>query len=188
MKTALNTKILCALAALCVLLGLCGCSEADYAVIAEGKAGELRWVLEDNGCLSFTGNGAIPGVEYTFNTETGLTDTVYPAWYEHRNGITEVIIGSGIDSVSMNAFMNFPSLTRIDFAATVSRIDGYAVTGCSSLRRVIIRCPNVDMEKYCIGYTGGTADSSLADVVFEGVRGSQAESYADLCGARFSRL
>ncbi len=188
MKTALNTKIICALAAICLLLGLFGCSGADSTVIAEGKTGELRWVLEDNGCLSFTGNGAIPGVEYTFNTGTGLTDTVYPAWYEHRDSITEVIIGSGIDSVSMNAFMYFPSLTRIDFAATVSRIDGYAVTGCDSLRRVIVRCPAVEMEKFCIGYTGGTADGNLADVVFEGVPGSQTESYAKGCGARFSKL
>ena len=135
-----------------------------------------------------TGTGAIPGVEYVFNTSTGLTDTVYPRWYDHRDSITRVVIGGGIDSVSMNAFMYFPELEEMDFAATVGAIDGYAVTGCSSLRRVIIRCPSVEMEKFCIGYSGGVAEDYLSQLVFQGVSGSQTESYAGLCGARFSRL
>ncbi len=171
-----------------LLLTVCGCSDKGSQIIAQGKVDNLRWAVDDGGCLSFTGTGAIPGVEYVFNTSTGMSDNVYPDWYSHRDSISRVVIGSGIDSISMNAFMYFPALRQIDVAATVGSIDGYAVTGCTALERVVIRGSAVEMEKYCIGFTGGTADRNLSEVVFEGIPGSQVESYAEQCQARFDRL
>lgn len=188
MKRTLIARIISIAAAVCLLLTVCACSGSTGGAVAKGSVDNLRWALDSKGCLSFTGSGAIPGVEYAFNTGTGMTDTIYPEWYDYREQITEVIIGSGIDGVSMNAFMYFPALREIDIAATVSVIDGYAVTGCTALERVTIRCASVEMEKYCIGYTGGTADSNLTDVVFVGAAGSQVQDYAGQCGARFSKL
>lgn len=184
--TARIIIILCA--AVSLLTAVCGCSGGSAQIISEGKVDNIRWALDDSGCLSFTGSGALPGVEYTLSMETGLSQTVYPEWYDFRDRITMVVVGSGIDSISMNAFMNFPVLRQIDFSATVNRIDGYAVTGCPALERVVIRCADVEMEKYCIGYIGGAADSTLADVTFAGIAGSQTEEYARGCGAKFSRL
>jgi len=191
MKNTLTVRItalICSAVLLCALLAAAGCSGSRTQIIAEGKVDNLRWVLDDSGCLSFTGTGAIPGVEYALDAETGLTQTIYPGWYEHRGQITEVIIGGGIDSISMNAFMYFPALRVMDIAATVSTIDGYAVSGCTALERVTIRCASVDMEKFCIGFTGGAADSNLESVTFVGASGSQVEKYAADCGAKFSKL
>lgn len=188
MKRTLAMRMISFAAALCLLLSLAACSGGSATVVAEGKVDNLQWVLDSEGCLSFTGTGAIPGAEYTLSMDTGLSETVYPEWYDHQDQITKVVIGSGIESISMNAFMYFPSLCVIDMSATVKRVNGYAVTGCAALERVIIRCASVDMEKYCIGFTGGTADSYLSEVTFVGAAGSAVKRYAEECGAKFSKL
>lgn len=188
MKKSLTFRIIFLAATFCMLLTVIGCSGSGAQIAAQGTVDNVRWALDDDGCLSFTGTGAIPGVEYTLSMETGLSQTVYPEWYDYREQVTKVIIGTGIDSISMNAFLYFTSLEEMDISTSVTRIDGYAISGCTALERVIIRCPSVDMERYCIGYTGGIADSNLSGVTFVGAAGSQVEDYADACGARFSKL
>ena len=172
---------------LCLLPVLTACG-GSASIVAEGKVDNLRWALDSDGCLSFTGTGAIPGTEYTLSMDTGLSEAVYPKWYDYRDQVTEVVVGTGIESISMNAFVSFPALRVIDLSESVKRINGYAVTGCYSLERVVIRCAGVDMQKYCIGYTGGTADSYLSGVTFVGAAGSQVKDYAEGCGAKFSKL
>lgn len=164
-----------------------GCS-GSAEVVAEGKVDNIRWILDDEGCLSFTGTGTLPGVEYVLSMETGLSETVRPDWYEHRGEVTAVNVGANIDGVSMNAFMGFPVLRTIDFSATVQHIDGYAVNGCPSLEKITIRCPRPELERFCIGYSGGTTEAVMEGVTIVGERGSQAESYAKTCGAKFSAL
>jgi|GEM_PF-1569428 len=177
---------LCAVLMLCTML--CGCAGKKAEIVAEGSVDNLRWALDAEGCLSFTGTGAIPGVEYILDAQTGQTVTVRPSWYDHRSAVTDIVIGGEIDSVSMNAFMSFGSLRTIDFGASVEHIDGYAVSGCPSLERVIVRAADPVLEKYCIGYVGGTPEDAMASVVFEGVPGSETQSYARECGAKFSKL
>ena len=188
MKKALYIRFAAALLAVIMLAGVAGCSGSSTKIIAEGRVDSLRWALTEKGELSFTGTGAISGVEYVLSMETGLSDTVRPGWYDYRDSITSVVIGEGIDGISMNAFMNFTALREMDISSTVQVIDGYAVTGCPSLEKVIIRGSRVEMEKYCIGYTGGTAESCLSSVVFYGTAGSGVKQYAQQCGAKYSEL
>lgn len=189
MKRNMSTRLFaCVAAAVLLLTAFCGCSGAKSRIVAEGSVDNLRWALEADGCLSFTGTGAIPGVEYILDAETGQTMTVRPQWYDHRDSVTGIAIGGGIDSVSMNAFMGFESLRTVDLGASVLHVDGYALNGCPELERVIIRAAEVDMEKYCIGYSGGTPEDVMSSVTFVGVSGSEVQTYAKECGSKFSRL
>ncbi|MBE6759105.1 MAG: hypothetical protein E7554_03340 [Ruminococcaceae bacterium] len=186
-RTAKLTSVAALLAAL-VLIFCVGCSDGSSAVVAQGKVDNIRWALDDAGKLSFTGTGALPGVEYSLNMDTGLSDTVRPQWYDYRDQVEEVIVGANIDSVSMNAFMSFSSMRVLDISATVESIDGYAVSGCPALEKVIIRGEHTELERFCIGYVGGVPEDVMSDVTFEGVRGSDTERYASACGADFDAL
>lgn len=188
MKKVICVRLAAVLLALTALLATVGCSGSGSKIAAEGRVDNLRWALSEKGELSFTGTGAIPGVEYVLSMETGLSETVRPKWYDYRDEVTSIVIGEGIDSISMNAFMNFTELKTVDISSTVRVIDGYAITGCPSLEKVIVRGARVDMEKYCIGYTGGIAESCLSSVVFHGAAGSGVSEYAEQCGAKFSRI
>lgn len=187
-KTSKLTSAAVLLVAGLVLLLCAGCAEDSSAVVAQGKVDNIRWALDDDGCLSFTGTGALPGVEYSLNIDTGLSDTVRPTWYDYRDQVEKVIVGANIDSVSMNAFMSFSLLRVLDISATVSSVDGYAVSGCPALERVIVRGAGTELERFCIGYVGGTPEDVMSGVTFEGVRGSDAERYAAACGADFESL
>ena len=127
-------------------------------------------------------------MEYVLSMDTGLSETIRPEWYSYRDQIEEVIVGANIDGVSMNAFMGFGKLRVIDISTSVKHVDGYAVTGCPSLERIIIRGEHTDLERYCIGYTGGTPEDVIYTVTFVGARGSQVQQYAAECGAKFSAL
>ncbi len=189
MKRTLSTRTLAFFLVIMMLLAtLCGCSGKKSDIVAEGSADNLRWAIDGDGYLSFTGNGAIPGVEYILDAETGQTVTVRPKWYDYRDSVTGIIIGGGIDSLSMNSFMGFDSLRTIDLGASVLYIDGYAVSGCPKLDRITIRAAEVEMEKYCIGYVGGTPEDMMSDVTFVGIAGSEVQAYAKECGAKFSKL
>jgi len=171
-----------------LVLACAGCSDSGSDVVAEGKVDNIRWALDDEGRLSFTGTGALPGVEYVLSMDTGLSETVRPEWYSFRDQVSTVIVGANIDGVSMNAFMGFGRLRTIDISATVEYIDGYAVNGCPALERVIIRGGRTELERYCIGYTGGVPEDIMSEVTFEGVRGSETERYAAVCGSHFDAL
>lgn len=189
MKRSLSLRLGCAvLAALLLALCLCGCGSGKAAVVAEGRVDNLRWALDEDGCLSFTGTGAIPGIEYILDAQTGQTQTVYPVWYSHRDSVTAIDIGGGVDSLSMNAFSGFASLRTVELGSSVQHIDGYAISGCPQLERVVIRSAEVEMEKFCIGYSGGTPESAMSSVTFAGVPGSEVQEYARECGAKFSKL
>ena len=187
-STAKLTGIAAVVLAAVLMLACAGCGGGSADIVASGKVDNIRWALDDEGCLSFTGTGTLPGVEYVLSMDTGLSQTVRPEWYSCRDQVEKVIVGANIDGVSMNAFMNFTALRVIDISATVEHVDGYAVTGCASLERVIIRSGGTKLERYCIGYTGGTPEAVMSGVVFEGVRGSETQKYADDCGAKFSAL
>ncbi len=192
MKRTINAKLTAVAAAAIIaalmLVAAAGCSGGNADIVAGGKVDNIRWALDSEGCLSFTGTGALPGVEYVLSMDTGLSETVRPEWYSYRDDIKEVIVGANIDGISMNAFMGFGSLRVIDVSATVEYVDGYAVSGCSALEKVIIRGGRTELERFCIGYTGGTPENVMSGVVFEGVRGSQTQKYAEDCGAKFSAL
>jgi len=178
----------CFFAIIFLFSALCSCSEKKADIVAQGSVDNLRWAIDEDGYLSFTGNGAIPGVEYILDAETGQTVTVLPKWYDYRDSVTGIIIGGGIDSLSMNSFMGFDSLRTIDLGASVLYIDGYAVSGCPRLDRVTIRAAEVEMEKYCIGYVGGAPEEVMSDVIFAGISGSEVQTYAKECGAKFNKL
>ncbi|MDR2927794.1 MAG: leucine-rich repeat domain-containing protein [Cytophagaceae bacterium] len=90
------------------ILFLCGCllyAAAATAHAQSGTTGPLAWSIT-NGTLTISGTGAMP--DYT---STGMP------WYDYRNSITAVEIGSGVTSIGKYAFSDCDGLTFIEVAS-----------------------------------------------------------------------
>ncbi len=83
-------------------------------MIASGKSTDtITWTLDKEGTLTLTGTG-----------EMGSKD-----WYAYNDDIKCVIIGSGITSISENAFANYENLTNVQIASSVKDIGANAFSG-----------------------------------------------------------
>jgi len=86
--------------------------------VAEGFCGEVAWVLDSDGVLTISGNGAM-----------GST-----SWESYS--ITSVVINEGVTSIGTNAFRGCSSLTRVSIPGSVTTIGNTAFYGCSNLTTV----------------------------------------------------
>lgn len=93
-----------------------------------GKSGTLdggiNWKLE-NGVLSLTGSGKMPDFE-----------SVITPWWDYREEITKVVIGSGITSISKNAFSSLAKMTSVTIPNTVTELGLYAFAYDTALTSV----------------------------------------------------
>ena len=93
-----------------------------------GKSGTLdggiKWNME-NGVLSLTGSGKMPDFE-----------SVVTPWWDYREEITKVVIGSGITSISKNAFSSLTKMTAVTIPNTVTELGLYAFAYDTALASV----------------------------------------------------
>ena len=82
----------------------------------------LRWELDlATGTLTITGSGPMAAGEY-------------PAWMDHRNEITSLVIGEGVTTISHMAFSGLQSLTTAKLPSSLQAIGEYAFDGCWNLQ------------------------------------------------------
>ncbi|GHT67642.1 hypothetical protein FACS189452_05740 [Bacteroidia bacterium] len=80
--------------------------------------------------LTISGTGAM--ADYTISSGSRAP------WYESRDGITSVIISSGVTAIGNNAFYNCTKLTSISIPASVNTIGDGAFRGCTVLPSISI--------------------------------------------------
>ena len=114
---------------------------------------ERQYYSLQNGVLTITGTGALP--DYT--SASGAP------WYQYRNSITSVVIGSGITSVSDYGFYGYPNLTKVDLGSTVKNVGYAAFYGCSALKEVRIPSTVTTIEYGAFGLC-----SNIQDIYYSG--------------------
>lgn len=92
--------------------------------VAEGFSGDVAWVLDSDGVLTISGNGAMGSA----------------SWEGYS--ITSVVINEGVTSIGNNAFRDCSSLTRVSIPGSVTTIGNTAFYSCSSLTTVIYHGTN----------------------------------------------
>ena len=89
-----------------------------------GSCGEnLTWTLM-NGTLTISGTGEMAEFDWAPD-ENGVYACATP-WQEYEAGITAVVIGSGVTSISSSAFENCANLEDVSISDTVEAIEGSA--------------------------------------------------------------
>ena len=126
-------------------------TEGDY-VIALVVTGEIAFLYDSTkGALLLTGNQSSANLNAAY-----------------RNAIRKVSIGSGVTSISNNAFNSCYSLTSITIPSSVTSIGSYAFTSCYSLTSITIPSSVTSISSYafnsCYSLTSITIPSSVTSI------------------------
>lgn len=126
-------------------------AEAMASLIDSGICGaNLRWELDVSGVLTISGRGAMENYDW---------DNLAP-WYDYRWNVTEIVVKSGVTTISafafegcaawsvtlsdtlvsidQNAFVSCSNLSSIFIPASVENIEALAFQGCSSLTEITV--------------------------------------------------
>lgn len=128
---------------LCTLLILAPTVTASAETVASGECGDgVLWTLDDTGLLRISGTGVIPdyGIIVTVtdpdNNIAESTDNGFAPWYEYRDQVTALEIGSGITAIGQEAFQVMEKLQSVSFPVDVKSIGTRAFRGCLALKEV----------------------------------------------------
>lgn len=127
-------------------------------IIASGTSGDnINWKLRQNGTLQIDGTGSMKDYDnypapwcYNYSNgtyrnqevknviiESGITSISRNAFEGCRN-LTTIIVPDGITMIGDNAFYGCSSLTEIRIPASVKSVGGSAFKNCSSLTQISI--------------------------------------------------
>ena len=97
-------------------------------IVASGECGDnLTWTLDDQGTLTISGTGKMKDYDWG-----------KAPWFDSRDSIQRVEIGSGVTSIGSYAFQDCSSLTGITIPESVTSIGYDAFYYCSSLTSITI--------------------------------------------------
>ena len=86
---------------------------------------EITWNLSEDGTLTISGTGDIPGSEGA-------------PWFSRSYEIKKVIIKDGVTNIGNNAFFDYPALTSVEIPNSVTSIGESAFFQCMRLTSVTI--------------------------------------------------
>ena len=118
-------KILCVV--LVLIFNFASLTLTTFAVEYEGTCGEnLTWFFEEEtGTLTISGNGPM----------FDLYEKTKP-WQHLRDDVVNIVVSSGVTSISRNAFSDFYELINVTIAGTVEVIEDYAFYYCENMQNV----------------------------------------------------
>lgn len=101
------------------------CDAALSAALDSGSIGDgLSWSLSRSGALTISGSGKMPDFSSVANAAP---------WDKQKDKIQSVVIESGVQSISGDAFSGCTALEKVSISDTVAQIDLNAFGGCTSL-------------------------------------------------------
>lgn len=144
---SLFSCLLCALL-LCAAIPMC-VSAADYS----GFCGtNVKWTLNmSTGVLSITGSGSMRNYSGAF---------IITPWYQYRNNIYKVTVGSGVTTIGNWAFDTCRFLTSVTLSNTINHIGEYAFYNCGSL--ITMRLPDSLLTIGDHAFDGCTSYSNIS--------------------------
>lgn len=183
---------------LCISILLPVIAVPAFAVETEGRVGDgLSWKVDSSGCLTISGEGAIP--DYPVEN---LSDT---PWYDVRGSITKIVIESGVTEIGDYSLFDMGNVTSVELPRTLERIGGQAMAymrsltslqvpsgverlegacfgNCTSLTTLYVYNPNAVFVYLPYGYyydPGADDYLPIQNVTLYGYGGSTAEAYAN---------
>lgn len=125
-------------------------SAAEYS--GQCSEGNITWVLDDEGTITFTGTGEI---EERFGS-AGYAWIQYE-WTPYRDQIRRVVIGEGITGVGDDAFYECKNLTEVVLPESMMFIRDHAFFHCENLKSIDLPTTNpLYINEYTFGGTGLT--------------------------------
>ncbi|MBR3082402.1 MAG: leucine-rich repeat domain-containing protein [Clostridiales bacterium] len=104
-------------------------SRKDSVRTVSGMCGERAvWQLDNTGTLTVSGFG---------DMDTWESVDLVP-WKNYKDNIKNIVISSGVTSVSASAFEGLTNLESVNIAGTVTKIGNYAFSNCSNLKSAVM--------------------------------------------------
>ncbi len=111
-----------------VIMAVLTVSAAAATTIDSGTFGEgFAWTLDSDGKLTVTGEG-----EMEFDVQGT------PAWKEHKDSISSVVISEGITHIPFKAFDGYAGINSVSLPDSLKVIGGNAFCGCENLESIDI--------------------------------------------------
>lgn len=95
--------------------------------------GGLSWSLSRSGALTISGSGKMPDFSSVANAAP---------WDKQKDKIQSVVIESGVQSISGDAFSGCTALEKVSISDTVAQIDLNAFGGCTALAEFEVAAEN----------------------------------------------
>ncbi len=180
-------KILSSLLALSVLFGsaayLGNPETADmnfgtqaYAadIVKSGVCGEnLTWTLDSDGLLSIKGTGEMTNWKFISMTykQYEFTDIDFDGepvpWFEDKDSIKRVEIGSGVENIGDVAFVGLQNLESVSIPVGVTEIGNFAFFFCTSLKSVKMPVTVTNMGKEAFDRCHSLTEITVSEAVNE---------------------
>ncbi len=110
------------------------CDAALSAALDSGSIGDgLSWSLSRSGALTISGSGKMPDFSSVANAAP---------WDKQKDKIQSVVIESGVQSISGDAFSGCTALEKVSISDTVAQIDLNAFDGCTALAEFEVAADN----------------------------------------------
>lgn len=136
-KNKIVKRILVAALALCTLLSLLPITAFAESTGTCGDWGDnIKWVLDDDGTLTFTGSGAMNDFRYDYDLENKVSSP----WHEfgiHKD-IKKIVVGEGITSIGDYAFYDCENVTQVTLPSTLTHLGIDVFYDCQALTAVTI--------------------------------------------------
>ncbi len=131
----MNKRILSMVLVLTLLLTLLPTSALAAGVVANGSCGgSVKWSLSDDGVLTLSGSGATADYDYYVKD---TSDTPAP-WFEYRDQITSIVVGTGITELGQEIFACMTSVVSISLPNTLKTIGPGVFDECFALKSITI--------------------------------------------------
>ena len=102
---------------------------------SEGEKTTITLTLGEDGVLTVTGNGAMPNLDPSTDSESGSNGEFhdYP-WWNSFNSATKIVVGDGITSIGTKSFIAWGNVTEVSIGKDVTDIGAGALaqlTACT---------------------------------------------------------
>ena len=119
------------------------------SILSETIGTTITWTLYSTGMTRINGTGELSQYPQTFN--------------QQLSSIKEIIIESGITSITKNSFLNLINLEKITLPNSITSIEQSTFDSCSSLKEIVIDETN---EYYSIDENGNLYNKLTSEIVF----------------------
>ena len=152
-----RTKIVAAMLSLVFVFMLFPSLRVNAVDIASGTCGDdLTWTLDDNGTLTITGTGEM----------TDWSDwSTYAPWYGQKDKIKSIIIGDGITTIGVRAFMNLSNLESVTIPDSVTVIGDRSFSLCSKLSSINLPDNLTLIDEYAFYECSSLTNIDIPDTV-----------------------